>query len=270
MRVKQFILATTLLISVPLHQAIAAETKAKAEQSGVSVNGVAISSTLLDQSIKAALAQGQKDTPELRLSIKEDLINREILAQDSAKKGLDKSPEAKLALEQARRNILVDVNLNDYFTKHPITDSDLKSEYDKQVASVGSDAKQYKISHIVLATEAEAKDVLAKAKKGEAFAQLAKQYSIDKSGGEDGSIDWILPVQIVPEISNVMVNLSKGNVANNPIQTQTGWHIIKVDDIRPFKAPSFDEAKNNLKMSLVIKKQAEYVTKLRESAKIVE
>ena len=270
MRVKQFILATTLLISVPLHQAIAAETKAKAEQSGVSVNGIAISSTLIDQSIKAALAQGQKDTPELRLSIKEDLINREILAQDSAKKGLDKSPEAKLALEQARRNVLVDVNLNDYFTKHPITDSDLKAEYDKQVASVGIDAKQYKISHIVLATEAEAKDVLAKAKKGEAFAQLAKQYSIDKSGGEDGSIDWILPVQIVPEISNVMVNLNKGTVANNPIQTQTGWHIIKVDDIRPFKAPSFDEAKNNLKMSLIIKKQAEYVTKLRESAKIVE
>lgn len=270
MRVNQFILATTLLMTVPLHQAIAAENKTKAEQLTVSVNGVAISSTLIDQSIKAALAQGQKDSPELRLSIKEDLINREILAQDSAKKGLDKSVEAKLTLEQARRNVLVDVNLNDYFSKHPITDIDLKAEYDKQVASVGSDAKQYKISHIVLATEADAKDILAKAKKGEAFAQLAKQYSIDKSGGEDGSIDWILPVQIVPELSNVMVNLNRGTVANNPIQTQTGWHIIKVDDIRPFKAPSFDEAKNNLKMNLIIKKQAEYVSKLRESAKIVE
>ncbi len=235
-----------------------------------SINGVSISKTLLEQNVKLAISRGQKDSPELRLTLKEDLINRELLSQESVKEGLDKSADTKLMLDQARRNILVDVMLNDYFNKHPVSEADIKAEYDKQVASVGNDAQQYKISHIVLATESEAKDVLAKAKKGDAFGQLAKQYSIDNAGNNEGAVDWVLPTQIVPELSNVMVNLAKGTIAISPIQTSTGWHIIKLDDKRAFKAPTFDEAKNNVKVGLIMKKQAEYVMKLRESAKIFD
>ena len=243
--------------------------QSKPANSMASVNGVAIPETLLTQNINANIAQGQKDSPELRQVIKDELINREVLAQESTRLGLDKTPDAQAQWAQVRQTFMVELLLNDLMKRNPISDAEVKAEFDRQMASMG-DAQQYKIGLIVLPTEDAAKAVLARLRKGENFAKLATEVSIDPSKKDGGSVGWVLPAQILPAISNVMVNLTKGNLVAAPIQTPAGWNIIKLEDKRPFKAPTFDEAKNEIRQMLTQKQRFEYVKKLREAAKVTQ
>lgn len=233
------------------------------------VNGKAISQALFDQNIKANLAQGMKDTPELRKVLLDELINRELLAQDASKKGLDATPEVKMQLEQLRHNAVAELALSDFFKKNPINESQLKAEYDAQVKALGdvSAMQQYKLSQILLLDEATAKTAMARLKK-ESFDKVAKELSKDQSGARGGDLGWVLPNQIIPALANVMVNLNKGAVSATPIQTQNGWHIIKLEDKRAFKIPSFEESKERLQMSLVQKMRNDYLAQLRKDAKI--
>jgi peptidyl-prolyl cis-trans isomerase C len=232
------------------------------------VNGAAIPEAWLNQNIKAKVAQGQKDTPELRLAIKDELTNRTLLAQESARLGLDKTPEAQAQLAQIQQAVLMELLLNDYLEKHPLTDADIKAAYDKQIAEL-VDMQQYKLSLITLSNEAEASAVLARISKGEAFADLAKTKSTDPSSKDGGSLGWLLPMQVTPVISAVMANIPKGGFSAVPIQTLSGWNIIKVDDKRPFKAPSLEESKDQVRSALIQKQRMEYLKKLRDAARIV-
>ena len=137
-----------------------------------------------------------------------------------------------------------------------------------QIKSLG-DVSQYRISHIVLSSEADAREVLARAKKGEPFDKLAREKSIDASKSEGGSLGWLLPNQVMAAISNVMVNLDQGAVAAAPIQTPAGWHVLKVDEKRPFKAPSLEQSKDQIRQGLQQQQNTEFARKLREAAKIV-
>jgi peptidyl-prolyl cis-trans isomerase C len=234
-----------------------------------SVNGVAIPESLLIQNVNANIAQGQKDSPELRQVIKEELINREVLAQESARLGLDKTSEAQAQWAQVRQTFLVELLLNDLIKRNPIADTEVKAEYDRQMAAMAG-SEQYKIALVVLPTEDAAKATLARLRKGENFAKVASEVSIDPSRKDGGAVGWVLPGQILPAIANVMVNLTKGSLVAAPIQTPTGWNIIRVEDKRPFKAPTFDEAKNETRQMLAQKQRFEFVKKLRDAAKVTQ
>ena len=233
------------------------------------VNGVAVPQSLIDTNVKVNIAQGQKDSPELRQVIQDELVNREILAQESARLGLDKTTEAQAQWAQVRQTFLVELLLNDYMVRNPIPDATLKTEYERQMALM-KDQQQYRLSLIVTSTEEQAKAVLARLRKGEAFAKLATEASLDPSKKDGGNVGWVVPAQILPAISNVMVNLAKGALSAAPIQTPAGWNIIKLEETRPFKAPTFDEAKNDIRQMLVQKQRFDYVKKLRENAKVVQ
>lgn len=233
------------------------------------VNGVPVPQSLVDTNVKVNVAQGQKDSPELRQVIQDELVNREILAQESTRLGLDKTTEAQAQWAQVRQTFLVELLLNDYIARNPIPDATLKTEYDRQMALM-KDQQQYRLSLIVTSTEDEAKAVLARLRKGEVFAKLATEKSLDPSKKDGGNVGWVVPAQILPAISNVMVNLAKGALSAAPIQTPAGWNIIKLEETRPFKAPTFDEAKNDIRQMLVQKQRFEYVKKLRENAKVVQ
>ena len=228
------------------------------------VNGVAIPESLLEQNVRANVAQGQR---ELRQVLKDELINREILSQEAAKLGLDKTAEAKTQLAQLRQTMMVELLLNDYAKKNPITDVKIKAEYDRRVELLKNE-QEYKVGLIVTQTEDEAKSILARLNKGESFAKLAEQSSIDPSKVRGGDVGWVLPAQILPAISNVMVNLNKGSLAVAPIRTQAGWNIIKVEDKRAYQAPSLNDAKNEIRQSLAQQQRAELVKRLRDSAKV--
>ena len=234
-----------------------------------SVNGVVIPQALLDQNVRVNIAQGQRDTPELRQAIQDELVNREVLAQESARLGLDKTADAQAQWAQVKQTFMVEILLNDYARRNPITDAALKTEFDRQIAAM-KDEQQYRVSLIVTATEAEAKAILARLKKGEAFAKLANELSLDPSKKNSGEVGWVVAAQILPAISNVMVNLTKGGLSVAPIQTPAGWNIIKLEDKLAFVAPSYDLAKNDIRQMLLQQQRFEYVKTLRDKAKVVQ
>ena len=251
--------------------AVCASSVAQTKPPGAfaTVNGVPVPQSLIDTNVKVNVAQGQKDSPELRQVIQDELVNREILAQESARLGLDKTTEAQAQWAQVRQTFLVELLLNDYMARNPIPEATVKTDYERQMASM-KDQQQYRLSLIVTSTEDQAKAVLARLRKGEAFAKLATETSLDPSKKDGGNVGWVVPAQILPAISNVMVNLAKGALSAAPIQTPAGWNIIKLEETRPFKAPTFDEAKNDIRNLLVQKQRFEYVKKLRENAKVVQ
>jgi peptidyl-prolyl cis-trans isomerase C len=231
------------------------------------VNGVQIPSSLLEQNVNANVAQGQRDTPELRQLLKEELINREILAQESAKLGLDKTAEAKTQLAQIRQTLMVELLLNDLSKKNPVTDVKIKAEYDQRVEALKNE-QEYKVALIVTSTEDEAKALIAQINKGDSFEKIAAEKSIDPSKANGGQVGWVLPAQILPAISNVMVNLNKGALAVSPIRTQAGWNIIKLEDKRAYQPPGLNEAKNDIRQALQQQQRAELVKRLRDGAKV--
>ncbi len=269
----RFKLAAFLLALSPM-LSLAQSTKAPTDYEFVaSVNGAPISKGLLELSLRGAISQGQKDTPELRQAVKEELINRELIAQAAIKEGLEKNIDLTDQIVQLKQTLLLQAYLENHFKKEPITDAKLREEYDKQKKLMGdnSAAIQYTVSQVMLPSESEALGVIARLQKGESFSKLAKETSIDNASKEQGgSVGWILPAQILRPIADVMVNLAKGGISNSPIQVQGGWVIIKVEDKRTMKVPSFDEAKNQLRQAVVQQYLAESVRRLRESAKIVQ
>jgi peptidyl-prolyl cis-trans isomerase C len=245
--------------------AVAASPSANAPLA--TVNGIAIPASLLEQNVRANVAQGQRDTPELRQLLKDELINREILAQEAAKLGLEKTAEAKTQLAQLRQTLMVELVLNDMLKKNPITDVKIKAEYDRRVEALKNE-QQYKISLIITPTEDEAKAILVRLSKGESFQKIAEQSSIDPSKAKGGDVGWVLPAQILPAISNVLVNLKKGSVAVAPIRTQVGWNIIKLEDQRKFLPPGLNESKNDIRQELIQQQRMDFVRGLREAAKV--
>lgn len=235
------------------------------------VNGANISQSLFDFNVKLNIERnGQKDTPELRKLILDELVARELLAQDAIKQGLDKTTQSKDQFEQIRQNFLADLALNQYFTKYEIKDEDVRAEFDRQIALVGdaSSAKEYLVRHIIVPKEQDAKQILLDLKDGGSFEELAKKYSIDSNKERGGSVGWVLPHQMPPVISNIVINLSKNTYTQIPLQTSMGWVIVKLDDTRPYKMPTFDESKNQIKKIMVQSKKLELVKKLKDSSKI--
>ncbi len=247
-----------------------AEEKSKLPSGAAAVvNGVTISDKTLDKIVKANVAQGQKESPELRKVILDELVARELFIQAANKQGLDKTPEVQERLAQLRQDLLIAALEGDYLKKHPITDSDLKAEYDRQINLIG-DSQEYNLKQIIVANEADAKAIISALKRGESFEKIAKEKSLDPSKEQGGNLGWVLAKQIIPEIANVLANMSRGSLTVAPIQTSLGWHVIKLEDSRQFKAPTFEESKVRVQQTLMQAKRIELLGKLREAAKIVK
>lgn len=239
-------------------------------QDVASVNGKAIPDSQFNQTLTGALNQGQKDSPELRNAIKDELINRELLAQAATKEGLDKTPEAKQAWVQLQQNFLIDLYIIDYSKKHPVTDAEIKAQYDKDIAQLktAGASQQYQISLITVPSQAEANAIVAQLKKGDSFYKLASDKSTDPSKAQGGLVGWVLPTQLNPDVAAAVSKLNKGGYTSTPVQTRSGWNVVKVDDKRPFKVPTLSEAQNQVRQQLLQQQRIELITKLRNEAKI--
>jgi peptidyl-prolyl cis-trans isomerase C len=255
-------------ISIALLSQNALAAPKAAVEGAATVNGVTIPTALIERSVSLNVQQGKKDTPELRQLIKEEFINREILAQQAAKLGLDKTPDGVAAFAELKRNFMVDLFLADYDKRHPITDAALKAEYERQISVIGEQAYEYRVSHIVTKTESDARNLMARIKKGESFAKVAKEGSIDQSAKEGGALGWLLPNQIVPAIANVIVNLTEGGMTATPIETPGGWQVVRLEEKRQFKAPKFEDVTPQLRAGLLQQQRLEAIKKLREAAKV--
>lgn len=238
-------------------------------QNVATVNGTPIPSSRVDEMVKQVTSQpnAPQDTPALRDKIKEELINREILLQAANKLGLAKTPEVKAQLDMARQSILIRALVSDFVKKHPVSDADIKAEYDRIVKEAGD--KEYHVRHILVPTEEQAKAIIAKLKAGGNFEELAKQDSKDPgSASNGGDLDWATPTAFVKPFSDAMISLKKGQITETPVKTQFGYHVIKVDDIRPVKIPEMDTVKKQIIEGLEQKKLMAYQEELRKNATI--
>jgi peptidyl-prolyl cis-trans isomerase C len=237
------------------------------DKSAATVNGVSIPQSRVDMRIKIATSQGQADTPELRRAVRDDLISLEVLAQEAKKKGLDKDPEVIQQIELANQSVLVSAFVQDYARNHPISEDQLKQEYDKLKVNLGS--KEYKARHILVDSEAEAKSIIAELGKKGKFDKIAKAKSKDAgSADKGGELDWAVPTNFVPPFASALTSLKKGAYTKEPVKSQYGWHVIKLDDVRDLKIPSFEELKPQIQQRLQQQSIQEYVADLRSKAKI--
>ena len=202
-----------------------------------------------DVLLKERLAQGGQDTPEIRNAVKEELNTRELLAREAKKQGVDKNADVKTQMDLASQTVLVRAYVTDWVKKNPVPESDLKKEYEAIKGQIGD--KEYKVRHILVEKEDEAKEIVTELQKGAKFDELAKARSKDPGSKEKGGdLDWNAPANFVKPFGDAMKATPKGKFTAQPVQTQFGWHVIEVDDVRDAKVPGFEEVKPQLQQRL--------------------
>jgi len=240
----------------------------------VSVNGTKILQKDIDTYVKNAQARGIKDSPELRQAITNDLVLREAIMQDIKKTGLEKKGENAERLKLAQQQMLQELWFEDYLKTNPINESDIRADYDRQanLTKEGRNSNEYKFSQIVVATEAEANELIKQLNAGASFENTAKEKSLEKTSGAQGGVvpNWVLPDMVTKTLGDALMNLSKGKVSAVPIQTNIGWHVIKLDETRKFTMPSYDDAKNNIYQGLLARKKQEAIDQLIKKSNITK
>jgi peptidyl-prolyl cis-trans isomerase C len=246
-----------------------AKTPAAAANDAVAakVNGVPIPTSTVDMMVRERTAQGQPDSPELRKSIIENLAMQQLAASEATKKGLDKQPETQRQIDLLRQSVLANAFVQDYVKSNEVTDVMVKAEYDKLNAEAG---KEYKARHILVASEAEAKDIIAKLGKDvKAFAALAKQKSMDPgSKANGGDLGWFDPRGMVPEFGAAVAKLEKGKFTAEPVKSQFGYHVIILDDARAVAPPPLEQVQEQLKQQLQRQNLKQVFDDMKAKAKI--
>lgn len=231
------------------------------------VNGVVIPQQRMDYFMRSLAAQGRPDTPELRNAVKEELVNRELMTQEAVRRGLDKNPDVAAQLELTRQDVLSRAYLEEVAKAAPVGDDAIKKEYERIKAQLGT--REYKARHILVEKEDEAKEIIALIKKGASFEKLAAERSKDTgSRGNGGDLDWGPAARYVKPFADALVKLKKGQMTEAPVQTQFGWHVIRLDDERALKLPSFEEVRPSLQQQMQRRAQEKAIADLRAKAKI--
>ncbi|MEJ8848398.1 peptidylprolyl isomerase [Variovorax rhizosphaerae] len=245
-------------------------------QNAAIVNGKAVPKARMDALASQLTAAGKPVTPEMQPQLREEIVLREVFMQEAQKQGIDKTDDYKNQMELARQAVMIRALFENYRKANPVTDAEVQAEYDKAVAansgSAASGGKEYKARHILVKTEAEAKKIIADLKKGGNFDEIAKKQSTDKgSGAQGGDLGWANPASLVPEFSNAMVALKKGETTPAPVKSEYGYHVIRLDDVRQAEAPKFpklEEVKPQVVQQVQQQKLQKYQESLRAAAKV--
>lgn len=236
---------------------------ADAEDTVASVNGIAITSLQRDTQAAQFKARGQNASDE---QIVDELVSLELMSQEAEKIGLDKTPEMAAEMKIMRARVLANALLTQFTEKLDLGDDTLRSEYDKQIAA--TEAKEFKASHILLDDEAKAKEVIVELNDGADFAETAKKYSTGPSGPNGGDLGWFDAGAMVPEFSKAVATMEPGKFSAEPVKTDFGWHVIKLDDERAKSPQPFESVKDQIRNMILRDKVAEYIDGLHANATI--
>ena len=231
------------------------------------VNGVTIPQSRVDAMNKELNLQGQPDNAERQAAVREELVNREVLSQAAQKRGLDKSPEIAAQMDMARQAVLVRALFESEVKANPITDADLQKQYEQFKGSMGS--SEYKVAHILVDKEDEAKAIIDQLNRGGDFAKLAKEKSKDPGSKDNGGdLDWGPSARYVKPFADAVTTQPKGKISAAPVKTDFGYHVIRVDDVRPLKVPEFSEVKEQFRQRAQQQMIQKMVMDLRSKAKV--
>ena len=230
------------------------------------VNGKPVPKARMETLLLQATRSGQAVTPEMEKQARDQLVLREIFAQEAEKRGIGGSREFRAQMELARQSLLIRELFEDHKRKNPITDAAAKAEYDKFKAQ--ATGTEYRARHILVEQEAEAKALIAQIKGGASFEELAKKHSKDPgSGANGGDLDFAKPDSYVPEFGQALVRLQKGQMTDAPVRSQFGWHIIRLDDTREAPFPAFADVKEQVKQRLEQLQVQAFQEEMRKRAK---
>jgi peptidyl-prolyl cis-trans isomerase C len=230
------------------------------------VNGKTIPLSAGDALLKFHKDRGQPDTPELRAMVRKQTIDQEILVQEAEKQRLTQSTEFKDQLEFSRRSLISQALLQDFIKKNPPDDTEIKAEYDRQKAQVG--VKEYHVRHILLSSEDEAKDVIAKLNGGAKFDKLAKLSKDEATAPKGGDIGWISSSSLVNPVSTALLKLQQGQFTDTPVKTDQGYHVIRLEGSRSTDFLPFDQVKSKIAETLIQRKVGVYTEELRMKAQV--
>lgn len=219
--------------------------------------------TIAEEELGPSLAQ--MDPASRKDNVLSFLIDMKIVAKAAEDKKVADREEFKSKLAFARNRLLMDSLLGSE-GKESLTDANMKKVYDDAAKQISGEQEVH-ARHILVESEDEAKKIAEELKKGANFAELAKKSSKDPGAADGGDLGFFTKDQMVPEFSKVAFELEPGKISD-PVKSQFGWHIIKVEEKRNRQAPSFDQVKPQIEQYVVRKAQADYVTKLREAAKV--
>jgi peptidyl-prolyl cis-trans isomerase C len=230
------------------------------------VNGKPVPTARVQQLLDQAARAGQQVGPELEAQARDQVVMREIFVQEAVKRGMAAKPEYKAQMELARQSILIRDLFEDYRKKNPVTDADANLEYEKFKAQ--ATGTEYHARHILVDGEEEAKGLIKQIQAGGSFEALAKQHSKDPGSGQNGGdLDFAKPDSYVPEFSQAMVALKKGEMTTTPVKSQFGWHIIKLEDTRDAPFPAFADVKDQIKQRIEQVRMQDFQEELRGKAK---
>jgi peptidyl-prolyl cis-trans isomerase C len=255
---KKFALAAAVAALVPA---------AAIAQNIATVNGKPVPKARMETLIQQVTKSGQQQrSPELEAQVKDEVVRREIFMQAAEKAGIPQSGDYKAQMELARQMLLIRGLMEDFKAKNPVADAEAQAEYDKfKAANTGS---EYRARHILVDKEEDAKALIAQIKGGASFEELAKKNSKDTGSAQNGGdLDFANPNNFVPEFSKAMTALQKGEMTQEPVKSQFGYHIIKLEDTRAATFPAFDDVKAQIKQRIEQQKMAEFQDSLIKKAK---
>ena len=274
MKLRQFAGAALAVVALALPATVLAQAAAKdapkkaAKDAPIAVvNGVAIPAARAEVLLREREVHGAADNPAVREAVREDLINRELIAQEAAHTGYTKKPALQAELALVRQTVIVQHYISDWLREHPVSEAEIQKEYDQAKANAGG--KEYKVRHILLGTEDEAKSVIAALEKGGKFEELAKKSKDAGTRDRGGELDWMSPGgNLDKAFSDAMVKLGKGEYTKTPVHTRYGYHVIQVEDVRPLKFPPLEDVKARIEQQLKQRQLRDLVQSLRAKAKI--
>lgn len=259
-------LKTSRLAALLIASAIISAPAFAQNKTFATVNGQPIPQSVYDAFVAEQKAQGTPDTPELQSAVKEELVRREILAQEAKKKGLDKKGNIQGQIELAKQAVLIRAFLTEHVKAHPITDAQLKAEYDVIKNNLGD--TEFKARHILVEGEDEAKAIIAKLDKGEKFAELAKASKDPGSKDKGGELGWSSPNSYVKPFGEALAKLKKGEYTKAPVKSDFGYHVIMLEDSRPATPPAFEQIKTQMQQRAAQQQVEQLVKELRAKAKV--
>ncbi len=231
------------------------------------INGKSISKGAFEAYARMRQAPGDQLTaPALREALTNEIISQELLVQQAEKQKLDQDPQIVLELEMARRNVLVGNLLNQLVRQQAPSEEDIRKAYESAIKEMNN--KEYKARHILVDAEDKAKEVIEKLNGGGDFAELAKTSSTDSSSAEGGDLGWFTVDMMAPPFGDAVAKLEKGKFTPQPVQTEFGWHVILLEDIRNTEPPSLEQLQPQLAQQAQRKVVTDYLARLRSEAKI--
>lgn len=260
------LIAGTLIgLTLSIGQAFAESAAESADDIIAIVNGTDIKRSTMD----AVVEMAKRSRPGAEVdekSLLDDLIATELARQEAIKSGLSEREDIKQKVENFADKLMLNTWMQEKANSLEISDEDLQTAYDERIK--GMPKHEFKARHILVKTEDEGNGIIEELKSGKDFAELAKEKSTGPSGKNGGDLGWFKPQSMVKPFAEAVQAMEPGRVSTTPVETQFGWHVIKLEEKRDVKLPELENMKPQLKRQLEQQKMFDYMQELRKGAEV--